>query len=180
MKIYFAFILLMNSIWALAQNETIVHLPKAYRLTIVSKEGAPQKGYFAGVSDSVVFISIKPQIKGNFINQSTTPVPYSEIEIIRMKRKGSIPRGLLLGTLIGATSGILLGYLSGDDSQSSWISFTAEEKAFGLGVFNGTLGAITGTILGALIRKEFIINGNREKHLKYKRTILEMTATTGY
>lgn len=62
-------------------------------------------------------------------------------------------RGAGFGLLIGAGSGAIIGFASGDD-PAGFISFTAEDKALGLGVVLGAGGAVVGSLIGLLSRGE--------------------------
>jgi hypothetical protein len=58
-------------------------------------------------------------------------------------------QGAGIGSLIGVTSGVLIGYASGDDPPG-WFAFTAGEKAVLAGVGLGLTGLVVGTVVGLL------------------------------
>jgi hypothetical protein len=58
-------------------------------------------------------------------------------------------QGAGIGSLIGVTSGALIGYASGDDPPG-WFSLTAGEKAVLAGVGLGLTGLVVGTVVGLL------------------------------
>ena len=57
-------------------------------------------------------------------------------------------RGAGLGFAGGAASGILLGFVAGDDPQDNWFAFTAEEKALMYGVLLGVGSGLVGAVVG--------------------------------
>ena len=77
------------------------------------------------------------------VAMSSTEVAAGEIVRIRIIRKSKFFSGLGIGVLTGAASGVLLGILSGDDTEG-WFRWTAEQKA-GVGALAlGLIGAPVG------------------------------------
>ena len=71
----------------------------------------------------------------------------SRLEVSTGRRRYT-RRGLVVGTLIGVTSGAFMGYTSGDDK--GWIfALTAEEKAVLYGAGLGVTGLVIGAVVGA-------------------------------
>ncbi len=62
--------------------------------------------------------------------------------------------GLVIGAASGAAVGIVLGLASGNDPQGGFLRFTAGDKAAILGAGFGTIGLVTGAIIGATKRSE--------------------------
>jgi hypothetical protein len=90
----------------------------------------------------------------------------SQIEKIKIRRKGKVGKGVWIGALTGLGVGVLSGLVSSDDSDE-WFGFSPEEKA----VINAILITPVGAGIGALIasNKEVItINGDAES---YKRQL---------
>lgn len=84
----------------------------------------------------------------------------SQIEKIKIRRKGKVGKGVWIGGLTGLGIGVVSGLVSSDDSDE-WFGFSPEEKA----VINGIILAPVGAGIAALIasKKEVItINGNVE------------------
>jgi hypothetical protein len=84
--------------------------------------------------------------------QRAMNIHLNDISSLALPRKSRLPKGILAGLGIGAF-GALLGFAMGDDPPpSGWFdfSFTAEEKAAGLGLFLGGIGISIGGSLGAL------------------------------
>jgi len=57
-------------------------------------------------------------------------------------------RGAGVGFAGGAVSGIILGYVDGDDRSNAFISFTAEEKAVAYGLLLGVGSGLVGMVVG--------------------------------
>lgn len=57
-------------------------------------------------------------------------------------------RGAAFGFAGGAASGILLGYVGGDDPPDGWFSYTAEDKALMYGVLLGVGSGLVGAVVG--------------------------------
>lgn len=59
--------------------------------------------------------------------------------------------GLIFGAISGGIIGGLMGLSSGDDPPNEWLPMTVTEKALYGGIGLGTVGGLTGTLIGALI-----------------------------
>jgi hypothetical protein len=57
-------------------------------------------------------------------------------------------RGAGLGFAGGAVSGIILGFVAGDDPPQQWFAFTAEEKALAYGLLLGGGSGLVGMVVG--------------------------------
>lgn len=57
-------------------------------------------------------------------------------------------RGAGIGGLVGVLSGVTIGFASGSDDPSTFLAFSAGEKAAVLGVALGGLGAVVGGVIG--------------------------------
>jgi len=95
-----------------------------------------------------------------------------DIETIKLRKKGKIGRGILIGALSGFATGALIGLISGDDDCESEVGLasafchifatTAEQKAISNGVFLGVTGGLIGAVVGS-IKIKIPINGAPEK-----------------
>ena len=152
-------------------------LPKKYQKfhsTIVTNTEEKQTGYLYNIDDSTlrvtaVMMSVNTAPNGKLLVQE---YKYNDINTVNLKRHNSVGRGALFGGLIGLGTGALLGLASGDDPKEDWFAMTAGEKALGLGISMGTMGAIVGLIIGAVAHKKFIIGGSREKFQAMKADLL--------
>ena len=59
-------------------------------------------------------------------------------------------RGATIGSLIGVTSGVVIGFASGDDPPDAFWQTSAGEKAAIAGVGLGVVGLVIGGVVGAL------------------------------
>jgi len=92
-------------------------------------------------ADQTYFLNVNSRQKDS--------ITTSEIREIHFKRSGKgALEGLGIGLLFGATTGVVGGFLSGDDDPG-WFAMTAEEKATGLGIIGGIGGGILGLPIGA-------------------------------
>ncbi len=85
-------------------------------------------------------------------------VKNQDIQRVSIENDSSVRKGAVLGFLIGAGTGAIIGLAAGDDSPSNnsdcafgAISFqlTAEGKAVIGGILGGVAGSIVGTVVGA-------------------------------
>jgi len=88
----------------------------------------------------------------------------SQIEKIKVRRKGKVGKGVWIGGLTGIGIGVVSGLVSSDDSDD-WFGFSPEEKAVINGIFLGPLGAGFGALIASK-KEAIIINGDIES---YKR-----------
>lgn len=72
-----------------------------------------------------------------------------EVLSVIQKGKSKISKGIGYGLLIGAGTGALIGFASGDDG-GGFVSFSAGEKAVFGGVLLGSAGLIIGIIWGSI------------------------------
>jgi len=103
-----------------------------------------------------------------------------EINEVKLRRKGGIGRGVLIGFVSGFATGALIGLVSGNDPPCAHpprnsgfggalgyafcegFRMTAAEKAIGGGISLGLLGGIVGAVVGSL-KIKIPINGSQEK-----------------
>ncbi len=127
-------------------------------------KSSKSKGYLYETKDSLITI----------MNYSSTggseQISVSNINEIKLRRKGKLGNGVLYGTLIGASIGVILGYASGDD-KAGFLSITAGEKATFLGIFFSLPGAIIGGIIGRQMNLKIPINGNQNTYRKQKERL---------
>jgi hypothetical protein len=131
-----------------------------YFAVIEYQSGLVTKSILSDVSDSSVQLV---DLTGKYIQS----VSYKDIEKIRIRRKGSTGRGILIGAGTGALLGIIVGAVTYKPPEpSGWIPTydpgpTATAAA--VGVFGGLVGLITGAILGSIPAKAFKLNHDKLK-----------------
>jgi hypothetical protein len=138
-------------------------------------------GFLAGIDDTTINLSPEPVTFRNSItdkpgNQSYY---YSEIKNVRIRKYGSITRGILIGGSVGAAFGSLLQAVA-----SNSLTFGSYDGGYATSDGSGHLltGLITGLITGALIgefagskMRKFNIRRNKEKFRDMRSAILEMS-----
>lgn len=86
----------------------------------------------------------------------------SQIEKIKIRRKGKVGKGVWIGGLTGLGIGVVSGLVSSDDSNE-WFGFSPEEKAVINGIFLTPVGAGVGALIAS--KKEVItINSDVESY----------------
>ena len=167
----------------------IKYKPKTYKSTINLNSDNIKKGYLININDSAVFLSKKP-LPLNFnipYTETASTINYSSISSISLKRKGSVGRGALFGALSGFALGTIIAVADGDDPYippeqdffgiGNAFRLNTGEKIFVYGLSSATSGVLIGLVVGALTKKKFTINGQKEG-LKRMRT--KLTPTTNY
>lgn len=95
-------------------------------------------------------------------NIKTSEFNINTIEEIRIRRKNGIGKGALIGAISGLAIGVLVGYLSYEES-SGGIDFGRGFSATGSGFFGAFLGAGVGVIFGT-IKLRIPIQGKIENY----------------
>ena len=147
---------------------------RIYKSTVVETNGKLVEGYLSRVTtDSIYIQPFSTSLSQNYV------LSPDQVQSMKFKRKGRVGRGALIGLGSGAIFGTVLGFASGDDNPDEyWIfAMTAEEKAAGGAIVYGVLGAAAGTLIGALTKKTFIIEGKREKFQSNYNRLAELAMT---
>ena len=142
---------------------------KVYKVWIDQfDKGYKITGFLYDINDSSIFVSYE-YIKTSYDENPPefNAIPVVDIGVIKLRRKGAIGRGAIIGTFAGMVLGGIVGFAQGDDEPNTSLlsvftdpAFTKEEKA-GMGVFIGAqVGAILGTLLGT-IKIKIPIHGDR-------------------
>lgn len=142
---------------------------------ITTLSGHMSAGYFYAMTNSALLISTQKQLPGWYdtTNKGMYRFEYQELGKAEIYKKGKIGRSVLTGLLIGSAAGALIGLASGNDSKDEFLAFSAGEKALGLGIFGGGIGAITGLIIGAAAHKTFTIHGKKENYDRMRTKIMK-------
>jgi len=116
------------------------------------------------VKDSSILVT-------NIENGESQEIYIRDIQKIKIRKKNSIGKGALIGSVSGLVLGGAIGLIEGDDPPDQWImSYTAEEKAVGYGVLLTPIGAGVGVLIGS-IKKSFDINGKLENYKLNKQQL---------
>lgn len=108
-------------------------------LIITKKNGGKIEGELIAVKEDSLLILTK-------WSERDRSIDIADIKFIIIVKKSKSLQGLGLGLLIGAGSGALVGFLSGDDY--GWLAYTAETKAIFSAIVYGSLGGIIGALIG--------------------------------
>jgi hypothetical protein len=138
--------------------------PKKNRAKVVTSQGT-----FIGAITQVQDSSIVMMTKKDGISESLK-LNYNEIDIIRIRKKNSIRKGLLIGTLAGAGAGALFAFMEGDDPGVGYDQWEAKDKAVVYAIPGAMIGAVIGPLVGT-IKTEFTINKTFNK-FRYASTNL--------
>ncbi len=169
-----------------AQDSSRVKKQQPNLATIQTMDGKKIKGWFYQASDeSILLLPLRTRTFSRKSFESLekegriTEVSLNNISSIGLRKKNSILKGALIGLGVGVVSGIIIGYASGDDpiepltgnpfediiiGINNSFAMTAGEKAISGAFAIGSLGTITGAVIGMVAKKKFTINGKKENY----------------
>ncbi|WP_420378252.1 hypothetical protein [Gilvibacter sp.] len=133
---------------------------KTYKVMVKKMDGTRVRGYFIKADKNGITVDVSKR----FEEDGLVVIAAADIAKIKLRRKGSITRGALIGLATGTAIGGLAGYTAGDD-RGGFVSFTKEEKAVILGTFFGLCGTVIGAVIGTS-RKKFYIYGSNDNYRK--------------
>lgn len=114
----------------------------AQNIIIVMNDGRVFEGELLAVMN-------KSLVVGDSSLELGIEVNIEDVDHITVVKQTKLLKGLGRGFLIGAVTGALLGFISGNDKEGM-IQFSASEKALFMGVLFGGAGAIIGGIASAM------------------------------
>lgn len=157
---------------ALFGQDSTLRRNASFKTTIRTTNGEKiSHVYLADLNDTAaIFMRSYVRFRSADANAATTSIPYSQIESATLRRKGSIGKGILIGTLGGAIIGrVIAGSSRGcrDCATGRFITFAG---TFAGALGGGFLGLLTGAILE---NKQFSIGGKKEKFDKMKLSVLD-------
>lgn len=140
---------------AIIQNERTGIPNAAYNAWIyndLSLTYKTRKGFILSVSDSGIVFSVSATGNKFLIKDRMSEYILAEnIDKIKIRRKGSVGKGILIGGVAGFLIGGIIGLAGGDDPESQGgfniFSYSAEEKA----AIGGILVGIPATIIGGIV-----------------------------
>lgn len=115
------------------------------RLTVPSKGRSPLVGTLTHIGDTGITLNVQGQTDP--IELPFTSVSKFEISIREANPIGGFWKGAGMGFLFGATAGVVIGLVGGDDEGA--LNLSAEENALVFGVILGIVGAAFGGASGA-------------------------------
>jgi hypothetical protein len=145
-----------------------------FKTTLVDMHNITLRGFAATMDDSTLFMS-REKFALTFEKVDLDAFQkhnYNEIKQVRLQRKGSVGRGILLGSLGGFLVGALVG--AAQPVQQSFLSEVNTEGNVIGGAFTGAaVGCLVGAAIGALSHKVFTINGKRENLVKMQEAMID-------
>lgn len=129
--------------------------------------------YLADINDTAVILSAKPiSFRRSFTDANA--LNYQQIDIAVVKRRGSVGRGILFGSLSGMVLGGLVGAITYRKcDECIWDFGIGGDIAAGAILGTGS-GALIGGVIGALAQKRFVIGGNKQKFDQLRLSVLDM------
>lgn len=140
-------ILLITPIFANSQRK--VKKNKVYKVWVKKTDKSKVKGYLYSANDELLKVTKKISTPDLIV------VNASDIDRIKVRRKGKVGKSALIGGGIGAGVGVTLGLISAWGDEAEW--------AAGVGLFFGTIGATSGVIVG-IFPKTIRIKGSLETY----------------
>jgi len=144
-------------------------MPKGKTLRITKIDSAKKStyGYLVAISDSDMVVMKSPvQFNQRFLDSNQNTTSYKNLSTVHIQRKGSLGRGMWIGALSGLAVGVLGAALDNASEDGLTPAFVILITAQGF---------VIGALVGALWKKRFKINGNKEKFARMKKTVLDMT-----
>ena len=106
-------------------------------------------------------------------NFESTMFNIENIEIIKIRRKNRILKGVIIGTITGFALGGVIGLLNGEEEQGTslyWGPTTTGELTIAFGVPLAVVGAGLGALAGS-VKVKIPINGNISNYSRYKHKL---------
>lgn len=126
------------------------------------------KGYLYEVNDSSIVVSSTSELlTKEYAASMNNAIDIANISKIKLRRKGSIGKGYLIGTSVGIATGIILGASEGEGD-----GFTVFAAAGTLGIVGSVIGTTVGIISGST---KFNIGGNQNTFLRYQQKLKTMS-----
>ncbi|MBL6964616.1 MAG: hypothetical protein ISR55_12395 [Bacteroidetes bacterium] len=154
-------------------NDTIQigYKPKTFK-TWVSLRSPPQKlkGSLYQLNDSSMALVTNELIKQNFYCEKESMMfKIDQVKMIKIRRKGSVEKGVLIGALSGVAIGAIWGIIEGSNKPGQ-IQITVAERAALRGVTCMLPAAAIGALFGS-ISVEIPINGSQGTYEKNRKKL---------
>ena len=120
------------------------------------------KGFLYAVNDSAIVVSSSSELLADQYSASlNNTIAVATIKKIRLRKKGNVGKGYIIGTSIGIVTGILLA--AGEDD-----GFTTLAAAGMLGIVGSAIGTGVGSISGT---KRYTLDGYQDTFLIFKEEL---------
>ena len=158
----FVFSMIMQK--SFAQDSLIMNDLMRYKIRILTIEHKSIYGKLTALDSLGLKIDDKKSVK--FYS-------YLQIQETRVKRKGTVGKGIFFGILGGAVIGVISGLTEPTTDVVDYIlDISRGEKVAYSALGGGILGGIVGGITGAIIHRSFIIKGRKEKFSEMRNKLL--------
>ena len=168
-----AFLLLTFPVVKAQQPSTVKKIIYKIKLLDINKKTIT--GYLKNINDSSLVYTNKKVHFSATENPTDKTISYNNITSIKLRRRGTTERGALIGAVSGFAVGASIALIEGDDPPDRWFHQTKGEKVLNYGILSAATGSIVGMISGALIKKNFTINGDKERFMAMKGEIFHKT-----
>lgn len=136
--------------------QVVAEEEQPYKVWVKLMDGTKVKGILYSANER----GVKIMNIASLDVSNLTSIESNSINLISLRRKGKVGKGVWVGGLTGASTGILLGIMSGDD-DAGFINFSKEDKAIVGGITLGVLGTGVGALI-ATGKNKIRINGNND------------------
>lgn len=168
--IFFSLLIIYN---VQAQVDSIWNGKYRTVIDLTSTSSSTTGQLYQASDSSIVLLQKKKNVKRtDSLKYSLLTIKVSDIDELSIYNKGRVGRGAWQGFMIGAFTGALIGFVSGDDKEG-WIRFTAGEKAAITGVSLGLVGTLIGVIAGSSAEIWIPIKGNQKTYSTCRKTLID-------
>lgn len=174
---YMKYFLILVSILAfavqkLSAQQTHEVLPKYKVWVHLNSDEGKLKGILSGAGDSSLTIIQEKDSMGlaeKYVTELNIAV--SRIEMIKLRKKKSVGKGMIAGSLTGLLLGSISGLVQGSDDPDSPNSLSAGEKTILFGMSAAVFGSGVGAWLGAT-KEKIRIQGSIATYEKYRKKLI--------
>ena len=134
----------------------------------------PRPVYIVDVNDTAVVVMETPvKFRGFAPNAGTKSIPYHQIEVATINRKGAVGRGIMFGGLGGMVVGGIIGAITYKPCDPCFLDF-----GIGFDILAGSSvgllgGGLIGAVAGILSKKIFKIGRNKQQFETMRLSVLD-------
>ncbi|MBS1948611.1 MAG: hypothetical protein JST47_12670 [Bacteroidetes bacterium] len=158
----------------ISAQDSIPEKKTFFRAKVFTLNAESHSGYLYAISDSALFLSNSKQplcFYGAF-KGSSLKFDYSDIEALKLHKKGKIWKPVVVGAVTGMVIGAVIGFAGGDDPKGSLFYTSAGDKALFAGTALGLAGGVTGLIIGLAANKTFVLKGKKERYNQMRNALM--------
>lgn len=168
--LFLIFIISIN--FTLAQDSTHTFTPSVAWVFKTSGKRL-EVGVFHSVKDSSISIMSTYYNRRNPIELE---FDIRNIEMLKVRRKGNVGIGIVLGAVSGAVIGGLIGHTYFNDQSGNLTVLDDGFKTLMVGILGAGGGAVIGSLIGS-IKVQYPINGKMENYEKFKADLEKRVLT---